>query len=89
MSRIKIDLQDRNWKEFRIQGIEGKIVYYEGGLCIKVEIFEIPNNFLYYAYNCPFRISNNLVNRLVIGDIQNEVFHIRILCLDELARAVY
>lgn len=88
MSIIKIDLTDRDWKEFSMQGIEGKIVKFQGEYFVEVEVYELPGNSVRYSYKCAFDLNDALINRMVIGDIGMGGFHIRILCIYEFAKEI-
>ena len=88
MSITKIDLPDRDWKEFSIQGMEGKIVKHHGKFLVDVPVYELPGESVTYPYECPFELNDSLINRLVIGDIGRGGFNIRILCIYEFAKEV-
>lgn len=83
MSIISIEIPNRDWKEFHIQGISGKIVKHDNQYKIEVEVMELPGEYVYYHSASPYKLTDDLIDKIVIGDIGQGGFHIRILCLYE------
>lgn len=78
---IQIDLPERSWKEYHIQGIKGIIVSVNGKYQIEVEVMELPGETVYYDFVCPFEINDALLGKLVFGDINKNGFNIIAMCL--------
>jgi hypothetical protein len=83
MNKITIEIPRRNWEEFSKQGIVGKIVRYNNEIKIEVEVVELPGEYVEFSCVFPEKLSDDLINRTVIGDIGDKGFYIRVLCFSE------
>ena len=79
MKRIIFEMPSRDWKEYRIQGVTGKIVKDNNKFKIEVEVMELPGECVYYDYVFPYELKDEFIDRTVIGDIGEGGFTIRIL----------
>jgi hypothetical protein len=81
MNPVKIELPERDWKEYKIQGIKGQISKVKGVFRVDVEVMELPGEYVDYNYVCPFELNDSMIGKMVVGDIGRFGFHILVLCL--------
>jgi len=81
MNPVKIELPARDWKEYKVQGIEGQISKVNGVYKVEVAVMELPGEYVDFNYVCPFELNDSMIGKMVVGDIGRLGFHILVICL--------
>lgn len=81
--KITIELPTRDWKQYRGQGITGKVCKLQGKFKIELEVMELPGEYILFDPMCPFELTDPLIGKTVVGDLGRDHFMVRIICLDD------